>query len=138
MSGLASAEGCRGEPHARPAASHTLEPIRVAAGANAGIDQAVRRPRRPAAFASTSFRFTFNRAPLRLKRQTLKPTTSTSEAVRHVSVTRRRAVALPVKETIVAAVGEETWNRVNATAGEVSGDWVRQWVEQRQPVEQAA
>ena len=39
---------------------------------------------------------------------------------------------------VIAIAAINAFNRVNVTAGQVSGEWVRQWVEQLQPAEQAA
>jgi AhpD family alkylhydroperoxidase len=39
---------------------------------------------------------------------------------------------------VIAIAAINAFNRINAATGQVSGDWVRQWVEQRQPAEQAA
>ena len=53
------------------------------------------------------------------------------EAARHYDEAQLAAL-------VVAIATINAFNRINATTRQITGDWVRQWVEQSQKVEQAA
>ena len=53
------------------------------------------------------------------------------EAARHYDEAQLTAL-------VVAIATINAFNRINATTRQITGDWVRQWVEQSQKVERAA
>lgn len=53
------------------------------------------------------------------------------EAVRHYDKAQLAAL-------VIAIATINAFNRINATTRQITGDWVREWVEQSQPAKQAA